>query len=190
MAKRSAILLAAVVALVCAVPSMASASGKLTEGGSLVPVGATIVATGSNVTLNSSLLGALTCEKLTVKSKVTVNNGEEVQAAGTEEAPAQAGCKAGAKELRITFILTARFQWRFPFVKWSFRIKLDLGKGESEVQCTYTGTEVEGSYTSGSSSFSFSNATGIKSEPAACGTAKLSGTFSLETENGTSLVLD
>jgi hypothetical protein len=70
----------------------------------------------------------------------------------------------------------------------TFTAKLDI----ASLACTFKGTNVPGVYTSGTSVLEINlTAKEIVGTPAgSCGKASLSGKFSLETENGTAVVLD
>ena len=193
MAKKFSLLLAAVAVLAFAVPSMASAAktATLTEGGVKVAVGATVVGTGTDVTLTSNLLGPITCEKITLIGKVTKNNTGEVEGAGVPEKPGQTGCKNNANPVVVTSVtLKNLFAEEANNAKASFSATIDIGTGAAEIECTFTGTNVPAEYTAGTDTVNFLTATVIIGSPAKCGNAKLTASFTLETANGAQLILD
>jgi hypothetical protein len=185
MVKKFSMLLAAVAVLAIAVPAMANATElntKSTGGaGTRVPVNTVVTGTGANISLTSSTLGTINCKKLNLKGKVTVNNGTTVEASNAGEAPEQETCLNGTKPVNVTNVtLTKLFSNETGKGTASFTAVVDIKNPESELKCTFTGTNVPGTWTSPSSTITFSSAAGVTSTPAACGTAKLDGAFTLE----------
>jgi hypothetical protein len=197
MFKRFSVLLAATAVLAAAVPAMASASSLTAPAGSLVGVPNTITATGSDVIITSNLLGAITCEVLNVKASLSKNNGSTWIAAGVSELPGQNNCKNGANpdKVEITAMqVTELTSTTAGTGTMSFTTSLDIDKPSGSISCTYTGTKVPFTYTSGEMGankgvITFTNAAGITGAPTSCGTAKLDGKFTLEV-GATVLILD
>jgi hypothetical protein len=185
MAKKLSLLLAAVAVLAFAIPSMASASA-LTSGGKLVATGTAITGTGSTVVLQSSTLGKIECASLVLKGTVTKNDGTTVEGSGNTENPKTENCKNGANTVVVTGVnLTNLASTGTTHTGTaSFTAKVDVG---AELVCSFVGTKVPFTYTSGGSSIVFKEGAGVSG--GACGTAKLSGSFLLESAAG-SLVLD
>jgi hypothetical protein len=189
MAKKLSLLLAAVAVLAFAIPSMASAAGLTSKAGTLAPVGTKIVGTGKEINLKSSTLGPIICGSITLKGELTVNNGSEFAGKGVSETPVTENCKNGTKTVVVTNVtLTALKSTGTGTGNVSFTATVDVG---SELECTFTGKEIKGTYEVGGSSLNFTEAlsTGITSSPAACGTAKLIGKFPLEI-GSTAVILD
>lgn len=189
MAKKFSLLLAAVAVLAFAIPSMASATKATLPAGTLAPVGTSIVGTGTDVTLKSSLLGTITCSTLNLNGSITKNNGTVVEGSGATSAPTQSGCKNGTKSVNVTsVVLTKLFSEKESKGTASFEATVDVG---SELVCKFTGTNVAGTFTSGTNVLKFSGATGVTASPASCGTSTLTAEFALE-KSGTSesLILD
>ena len=182
MLKKFSLLMVAVAVLAVAVPAMASATELNTKstGGEAtrVPLNTVVTGTGSEVTLTSSTLGTIKCKKLNLKGKVTTNNGTTVEASSAAETPVQETCLNGTKAVNVTSVtLTKLFSNTTGTGTVSFTATVDVGP---ELECTFTGTNVAGTWTSPSSTLTFTSATGVTSTPPACGTAKLDGVFSLE----------
>jgi hypothetical protein len=188
MFKKLTLLLAAVAVVAFAVPSLASASKATIPAGTLAPVGTAITTTGSDIVQKSSTLGALTCATLTLNGKITKNDGTTLEASGSNSNPAQSGCVNGTKSIIFTtFEITKLVSTTSGSGTMSYTAKEDIGT----VECTFIGTSVPFTYTVGGSAIVFSEAGGITSSPAACGTMKLSGQFKLEkTGTSTALILD
>jgi hypothetical protein len=193
MTKKFSLLLAAIAVLAFAVPGMASAHAVTSKANVLAPVGTEITGTGSDVTLTSNLLGAITCEKLTLKGKITKNDGSTVEGSGGAEKPPTVGCKNGTNPVTVTSVtVTKLFAGTVGGVSKTyatFDATVDIEKPGETLECTFTGTEVPFTYTSGGNSIVFTEAAGIKGAPAACGTAKLDGTFLIEI-GSTAVILD
>jgi hypothetical protein len=191
MAKKFSLLLAALALLAFAVPTMASAA-KLTEGGKLVEPGTAILGTGSNVELNSNLLGSIICEKITLKGTVTKNNGTEVEGSGENKEPGTTNCKNGVKPVKVTSVnLKKLFVKSATEATGSFETTIDIGKEpETVIECTFTGENIPGSFVNETDTVSFNTTTFSVKGSAACGNAKLKGSFTLETTNGTPVILD
>jgi hypothetical protein len=188
MFKKLTLLLAAVAVLAFAVPSLASASKATLPAGTLAPVGTQFTTTGSDIIFTSSLLGNITCSTLNLNGSLTKNNGTTVEASGTTSAPTQSGCKNGEKTVTITSVeVTNLTTTTSGSGTWSYKMAVDIGS----LSCTYTGTKVPFTFTSGTNVMNFSSASGITGSPAGCGTTKLTGAFALEKAGtSTSLILD
>jgi hypothetical protein len=177
MVKKLGLLLVVAAALSLAVSATASASKVTQPAGVLVPVGTIITATGNDVTFTSSTLGATTCKKLTLKLTLTKNDGTTVEGSGNNANPAQEGCVNGTKSVITTSFNVSNLTSTSPGSgTMSFVVTEDIGT----LECTYTGTKVPFTYVVGSDVITFNNAAGIVGTPAACGTAKLDATFTLE----------
>jgi hypothetical protein len=193
MAKKLSLLLAAVAVLAFAIPSMASAAEATLPAGTLAPVGTEITATGKNVTLNLSTLGNITCATLNLNGKITKNDGTTVEGSGETSAPTQSGCNNGAERpitVTRTVITRLRASGTGSGTKSAVVAFSTVWDFPAGVVCNFTGTNVAGTYVSGTNVLKFANATGISST-GGCGTAKLTGEFALE-KAGTStpLILD
>jgi hypothetical protein len=195
MAKKFSLLLAAVAVLAFAIPAMANAA-TLKEGSSLVPTGTEIFGTGTDVTLTSNLLSTITCEKLTLKGKVTDNGGTSgtVIGSGTTTSPGQTNCKNGTKPVVVNSVaLSKLFVESTTKAYATFSASVTIGKSpETVLNCTFEGTEIPGTFTSGTGNVKFTAGStfNVKGTPSACGNAKLSGEFKLETTNGTEVQLN
>jgi hypothetical protein len=201
MAKKLGLLMAAVAVLAFAIPSMAMAEQEITKtAGVTAAVGTEITGTGADLTLKSSTLGNITCKKITLKGKITVNGGGKFAGSGTEEKPPAEDCTNGVKEVNVTSVkLTDLHSTGAGLGVVSFVATVDIGTGESAQECTFTGKEIKGTYTEGKFEkeaggalvFTEAESTGITSVPALCGTAKLIGSVQLElTVGGAPIVLD
>jgi hypothetical protein len=185
MFKKLSLMMAAVAVLAFAVPAVASAA-SLTEGSTELAVGARVVGTGTDIILTSNLLGTITCEKITLKGTVTQNSGGVAKGSGVAEKPGQTGCRRGTNEVIVTSVTLNELFTNTTESYVSFETTLDIGPTE----CTYVGTKVKGTVDFGTDLITFSEATGVAGKQAACGTAKLDGTFTLETENGTPIIIN
>lgn len=187
MAKKSSLLATAVTVLVFAVPAMASAAVPTLQEqfGTPVKIGTTILGVGSDVTLTSSTLGEVSCASVVLEGKLSVNdmtNGFTASNTG-QKAPPTMDCTNGSNTVIVTNVtLTDLKSTVGGEVLASFTAELDIGAGPTK--CTYTGTNVKGTYTNGGSVLTFDDGTGITSSPPACGVAKLDGEFTLELTNG------
>jgi hypothetical protein len=189
-AKKLSMLFAAVAVLAFAIPAMASAAeSTLTEAGTPVAVGKVLVGTNiGNVNLTSSALGTISCKKLTLKATVKKNEKNNVEAGGENASPPVEDCTNGTKTVVVTKVtLNKLASTADQVVTATFVATLDIGP---ELECTFTGTNVEGDYKTGTDIITFKEAAGIVGSPILCGTAKLDGEFTIETENGVSIILD
>lgn len=185
MAKKLSLVLAAVAVLAFAIPAVASAS-KATLNGALAPVGTQITGTGSDVTLNSELLGAITCETLNLNGEITKNDGTNVEGSGTNVSPTQAGCKNGKKAVTVTKVVVTKLASSVSgHGVLSFTSKVDVGT----LECEFSATEIEGTYVSGTNVLKAEGAGPVIATPSSCGNATLTGSFALESES-TPLILD
>jgi hypothetical protein len=193
MAKKLSLLIAAIAVLAFAVPSLASAAEATIPAGTRAPVGTEITGTGTSVTLNSATLGNITCATLTLNGKITKNDGTTVEGSGETSSPTQTGCNNGAErpvtvtKVVLTKLAASGTGTGTKAATVSFTATVDLPAG---VVCNFTGTNVAGSYTSGTNVLKFASATGITST-GGCSTAKLSAEFALEkTGTTTALIVD
>lgn len=177
MAKKFSLMLAAIAVIAFAIPAFASASEATLPEGTRAPVGTAITGTGNDIILQSNLLGTITCEKLNLNGKITKNDGTTIEGSGENSSPTQAGCKNGTKEVKVTSVNLESLK---SSVSGSGTVSFSSVVDVGTLTCTFTGTNVAGSYTPGTDTLSFSSATGVVGSPAACGTAKLSGSFTLE----------
>jgi hypothetical protein len=187
MAKKFSLMLAAVAVLAFAIPSIASATEATLPAGTRAPLGTQIVETGNDVILQSTLLGKITCSTLNLNGEITKNDGTTVEGSGENFAPTQSGCVFGEKAVIITHISTKLFSNEKGKGIFSFTTLVNIG---SEIKCTFTGTNVPFTFTSGTDTISFSSAGGISGIPPACGTLKLTASFTLESTTGVALILD
>jgi hypothetical protein len=188
MIKKLSLLLAAAAMLALAVPAIASAHKVTSKAGVLAPVGTVLTLTGSDVTFLSNTLGTTTCKSVTLTVKLTTNDGTNVTGSGTTKAPATKECAIqGAPvtvtEVNITLLKAEGTETWMNFV-WTEDIDL-----KEAVECTYTGTKVPFTYTTGSDSIVFTKAGPIVGSPALCGNSTLTATFTLEIEK-TPVILD
>jgi hypothetical protein len=103
MAKKFSLLMAAMAILAFAIPSFANASEMTNSGGGATVVGTKVIGTSSSasVTLTTSLLGALSCEHVTLEGKLTVNSGGTVEGEGSGEGT-QSGCTRSGSPITIS----------------------------------------------------------------------------------------
>jgi hypothetical protein len=189
MAKKLSLMFLAFAVVAVAIPAIAGATTATLPKGTVAPVGTTITGTGSDVILQSNLLGTITCSTLNLNADITKNSGGTVEASGDNVNPTQSGCVNGSKAVTVTEVeITRVFSNTSGSGSASFVARLDIG---SELKCTFTGTNVAFTFTSGTNVIKFSSAAGVSGSPAACGTLKLTGEFALE-QGGTStpLILD
>jgi hypothetical protein len=181
MIKKISLLLAAVAAVAFAVPAVAGAHSVTSPPFKLAPVGSVMTATGNDITINSNILGAITCEKLTTEVALTKNNGVLWEAAGAAAVPPQMGCKNGGKAVVVTKLQVTRLLAEAAGTTMNFTATVDIGVAPNEVECTFTGVNVPFEYVAAEPDvIKFANAAGVAGVPVACGNAKLSGTFTLE----------
>jgi hypothetical protein len=180
------IALTLIVVLACITSSAASASSATSPAGTLTPVGTRFTTTGSDLIMQSSLLGTITCSILNLNGEITKNSGGVVEGSGANSSPTQSGCKNGEKAVTITsFEISKFFTSTAGSGTWTFKMVTDI----SSLSCTYTGTSVPFTYTTGTNVMNFSSASGVTGSPASCGTTKISGTFALEA-GSTKSILD
>jgi hypothetical protein len=194
MTKRLSLVLAAVAMLTYAIPSMAGAAKATLPEGALAPVGTSITLTGTDLTFKSNILGAIRCATLNLNAQITENTGTVVEGSGSNVNPTQTGCVNGKKAFNITEVVITKLKaeevkaaGESARATFSATIKTDIG----ELDCTFTGTKVEGIYVSGKNILKFSEASSLVGSPGQCGTSLLTGEFALE-QAGTSnkLILD
>ena len=183
MAKKLSLLLAAVAVLAFAVPAFASAAPTLqTPGGEILKTPQAIKGTGTNVTLTSSTLGKIICGSLNLNGTLNVNTvAAGIEGSGVNEKPEQSNCLNGTKSVIVTGVTLTNLKSTVGGTATaSFTATVDI----AALECTFTGTNIGGTYTNGGNTLSFSEAGTITSSPAACGTAKLDASFVLEKANG------
>jgi hypothetical protein len=191
MVKRAALLFVGVAVLAGAIPAMASASSLTKSAGTLVPVGTPIRMTGSDIIIQSTLLGNITCQTLNTDVEVTKNSANTFEAFGANTAPATTGCVDGTKTVVVTSLQVTKLESSVSSSgTMSFVAVYDIGTAT----CTFTGSSVAFTYSAGTGShvIKFNAASGIKGSPAAaCGTGNLTGEFTLELlHGGTAVLLD
>jgi hypothetical protein len=199
MAKKLSLLLAAVAVLAVAVPAMANAAVPTLRGVTthspiaITTPPETIRGTGTNVEIHSPLLGSIKCSTITLEGTLTVNdmtNG--ITGSNTGQAsPPTTDCTNGTNTVNVTNVKLTdlksshteeveveKVKKTVGVVEASFTAEVDVG---TKV-CTFTGTNVKTTYSSGATSLSFSGATGITGAPSACGATgnTLTGSFLLE----------
>jgi len=186
MAKKLSLLLAAVAVLAFAVPAMANAAVPTIQNSAGEPLGVptNIVGTGSEVNLTSSSLGSIKCTTITLEGVLTVNdmtNGITGSNTG-QPSPPTTDCTKGKNTVNVTNVtLTDLSSTVGGDALASFTAEVDIG---ASTQCTFTGTNVTGTYANGGDILTFAAAPNITSLPVACGTAKLDGSFTLEEKGG------
>jgi hypothetical protein len=187
--KKLSLLLAVAAAFALAVPALASAHKVTSKAGVLAPVGTELTLTGSDPTWNSSVLGPLTCSSMTLKMKLTTNDGTNVTGSSSGEKPPTVGCENEGRPITTTQFTITRFAAEGTETNMSFIATIDVKAPSGEtVECTFTGTNVPFTYTVGSSSIVFNKAGPIKGS-AGCSTATLTATFAIEI-GGTPVILD
>jgi hypothetical protein len=189
MAKKLTLLIAAVAVLAFMVPAMASAAAPLTESGGtvVVPVGSAIIATSTNVRINTSL-GTLSCKKVVFKNNVSAN---EVTG-GKTRAEATSLETFTAQECEVEGIKAPVEKLRVPNLQTGTALGLPTGNGTATISftallpgpldCLYTGTNVPFHYltTTLTNSIKFFSVA-LTGSPTACGSATFSGEFALTT---------
>jgi hypothetical protein len=187
MSKKLGLFFCAVAVMAFAIPSFANAAAITSSSGVLAKTGTVITGTGSDVTLTSVPLGAITCKKLTLKGTLTKNNGSEVEGSGAEETPPVEGCLNGSnvvdvEKVHVTALLATSTE------KWaSFTATVKI-TAANPVTCVFTGTKVPFTYTAGSDSITFTKA-GPVTSTGGCGSSPLDGTFTIEI-GSTPVILD
>jgi hypothetical protein len=189
MAKKLSLLIAAMAVLAFAVPAMASATAPLTEsnGTVVVPVGSGITGTSTNAKTKTSL-GTLSCKKVELMGKVTVNEestkGPKAEGGAGEEEFTGSECEVEGVSVPVKKI-------KLTNLKTGSGLGLTTGTGTAtfsftaligSFDCVFTGTNVPFTYstTTMTNSIKFTNAS-LTGSPAACGTGTFSGDFELFT---------
>jgi tRNA(Ile2) C34 agmatinyltransferase TiaS len=99
-----------------------------------------------------------------------------------QASPPTTDCTNGTNTFNVTNVtLTDLKSTVGGVVNLSYIEEVDIG---ASTKCTFTGKEVEGTYANGGSVVTFTGGTGITGSPAACGTTKLDGAFTLEGISG------
>jgi hypothetical protein len=190
MTKKLSLLLTIVAALAFAAPSTAmAAESRLTDSGSPLWFGSTVYLTGSAVVFDSNLLGFIGCKRLTLRGWVTKNLPNNVELAEENLLPPAEDCTNGTKVVTVTKVnLESLRSTESGKVTATFTATLDV----ASLECTFKGTSVPGTYTSGTSVLQLNlGAKEIVGTPAgSCGKASLEATFFLETENHVPVVFD
>lgn len=181
MAKKLSLLMGALVVLAFAIPAAANAAPGITKsGGTLASVGQEFNLTGNDFTLTSATVGPVTCKTLDLKGKISKNNGVEFEATGVSAFTAS-GCAFTVTNFELTQIKSTSSGK----LTMNFVATIDI----DPLECTYTGTNIAGSYTPGSDTIVFSSSSGVTSTPIGCGTAKVDGEFTMEI-GSTAVILD
>jgi hypothetical protein len=180
MIKKLSLLLTGLAALAYVGPSAANASAVTFPAGTLLAVGSTIELTGTNVIVTSTILGELKCENLNLVGTLTKNTGTTVEGSGVEETPFQEGCSGPSGAIKLTHVTITKLVTTGSghTGTLNFDTTTDIGA----LTCTIKGTDVPFTYTAGGDAIVFTKAGGITSSPAACGTLKVDGTFTVETK--------
>ncbi len=170
MFSKSALL--AVVALVLALAIPGVASAELTEGeGKTIPVGSELEGTSTNTTV-STALGKVTCEKVTIFDKLTVNNSSSSEAESNKEG-VTSNCQVGGKAIKLTDVTMIRWQVFPAFNNGTAKIteKVDF----SGITCHFEG-EVGFTYVTNSDTMTIAGGV-LKGTPGTCGNAELNGNY-------------
>lgn len=181
MFKKLSLLLGLVSVAAFAVPSVASAVGVTQSAGVLAKPGTAITETSTNVKVTSSKLGTVTCEKVTAGAVLVENNAESVEAEGKGEGTA-ANCINNGKAIKITDFTYKRLRIG-PFKLTSLTFKIDF----FGIECHYEEVSLAVKYTAGTSSTNVSGP--LNATPAACGTTKIEGDWTMEI-GSTPVILD
>jgi hypothetical protein len=178
MIRRLALLLAGAALTAMTVPIAANATLATYPPGTAAPFGTSITATGKDITLNSNLLGAITCQSLNWNGEVAGNSGGFVRLASPfPQVPTQSGCSAGTKSVSVTSIWIHELSSSFSGTgTLEFDEEVDIGS----LKCSFHGVFVPFTFTSGTNVGKFSSAGPISGSPAVCGSAKLTGEFAFE----------
>jgi hypothetical protein len=187
MLKRFGVRFMAVALLALVAPAAAGAALMTSSPGTPMPTGTVFFSTGKNITITSSLLGSITCAKLTYHQGLTKNETSTVEAEGAvEKMPEQESCANTGHLVTVTSIWLTKFVAGSGGNTITFNATVDI-KGPPEIECTFTGTKVPFTYTSGSDTITFTEAGGITST-GGCGTAKLDGSFTMEVKSTPALL--
>ncbi len=161
----------AMAAVAFAAPAAAQANALLTDEGSALEVGAEVTATSTNLVTVSGV-GTLECELVTIHGEV-VENGPEVEI--EDVATTTENCNS-----TITNPTAGT-------------ITLNSGTGVADNAtfvaggvCDFAGN-IPFSYTSGTDVLTVTGANQLSS---ACGPGSMSGSFTLETADGTAVIID
>jgi hypothetical protein len=169
--------LIAIAALV--VPSVASASRVESKKGFLAPKGTVLTMSGSEIGFINSLLGTAVCKQMNSKIEVTVNDGTNVMAEGSGGEGKE--CRGGGE---------ASFFDHVRDVTWSKISTSKSGSGtaslsftsesnnQKPIVCHWSASSLPFTYSLGGNAILFQKAGGLVST-GGCGTASLSGSFSL-----------
>jgi hypothetical protein len=185
MAKKLTLLATAIAVLAfAAVPAFASAA-KLemtATGGGAVPVGTPITGISTDAITETSL-GTLSCKEVVLNGEVTKNEATVAEGVGTSSSTTE--CFVEKEPINITDVTLINLKSAASGSGTaSFSFVADL---PASLTCTYTGTNAAFTYTPGGSVLAFSKAK-LTASPTACGTAKLTGHFSLATSAGGAVI--
>jgi hypothetical protein len=186
MAKKLSLLLAAVAVFAFAIPAMANAAVGLTQGGSLVKFGTEIEGVSTNAVTTSSI-GNVACEKVTLSGTITKNSKEAgVAGEGNGKSSTSKCFFKGTTAISITNIKLISIS-SGPTEDLNGKVSFSFEADLPGLTCKYTGTNVSGTISTGGV-VTLKEAP-LTVSPAACGTAKLDGDFTL-TAGGSGVTVD
>jgi hypothetical protein len=182
--KRTFGLIAAVAMLAFAAPSMASGATGLTENGKLVAVGTTLRGVNLGLfTVTTPKLGNVQCNSVTITVQLVANTSSTVSAVGAGTSSATGCVVAGTDSVTVTNIkVTELHTFGGGTGTKSFSFDLDIGS----LLCKYSANKITLSYnptetSEGSDVLTF-NEVPLSVTPAACGSSKLDGKLTMETD--------
>lgn len=170
----------AVMTFALTLPAMASAAPTLTNSkGGVLPTSTLITATAEDITIVDSVTSFITCGVLTFSGAVPTNDDTNGWTATSFNQFSTENCINKNGAVTFTSMEVADLKAVVSgHVSFNFKAVIDLG---AKISCTFTGTNVEGTYTPGSDTITFSQAGGVAG--GACGTAVLTGEATVETES-------
>lgn len=186
MVKKLSLLLGAITVLASAAPAAASASALTMPAGTLVPLFTAVTFTSTNAITDTSI-GNITCATVTLPGAVTKNSSGTFTIEGKGQGTSSTCLLNGTTAVTTTditlFIATSS-------TSGSGKASLTYAADLAGVTCTYTASSTPFTYVSGSDTITFGSASTLTVKPAACGTATLTGNFTLETTSGGSVIID
>jgi hypothetical protein len=188
MLKKLTLLGMAIAAMAALVAPATAGATELTEGGARVPVGSEITLTqdpSNHVITESTTLGEIKCNSITIHGKVTKNDGSEVVGSGTEgtAAPCFVEGEEGAEVTSVTGTIASHESGKGTA---NFNFVIDIPNLPEA--CTFTTpSPANGTFVTGSNTIEFPAAAPAELEgsPAFCGEGELHGGLILETKDGT-----
>lgn len=183
MVKKFSLFMAAVAVLAFAIPALASASPTATGvDGKSLPVGteitATAITTGVHGTpkLTSTILGTIECATLDITGTLTVNSGGTVTG-NSGGAFTSTTCTNKGNPVSVTSIVVNDL---VTTVSGKATVHFTSVIDVAGLTCTFTGTNIPGTYTLGTDILTFNKAATVDGSPAGCGNATFDGEFTLE----------